>query len=402
VLGTATVAPTAGLAVLALCLCVAWYSMLRRDFTWADPAVLTWSDTTDGRIRTLGRRLWAGWAARFAVVGYLTGVTVVVLGPTGWLPAGGALAGAVAVLAAVLARRAPGRWELRLEYAGGAVTLVLAGFAAGSGAGVPALWLLAGLALGIAAAAVVGSGPVGRPAVAVAADRTELVRGYLRRTVRQVTVAFGDALALLPPARPLPWPWLLAGRAVVARFVLAGVLARARSALLAVLCVVGIAVLHQVFPLVSPLWLVGAGAYLAGVPFAASLAQLWSVPGLRRWLACRDVTLRLTAAAVVACVAAAVVGLVVLLAVPVTVAAWLAVPLAVGAAIRTVTRRQLDYGNVGLAVAPAGYVLPVGLIVQLAHGPDLLVIGLLVVGSGLALAALVPLVFGMAAYGVTR
>lgn len=54
------------------------------------------------------------------------------------------------------------------------------------------------------------------------------------------------------------------------------------------------------------------------------------------------------------------------------------------------------------AVAPAGVLLPVGVLVQLAHGPDLLVVGLLIAGSGLLLAALVPVALGFAAYGVAR
>jgi hypothetical protein len=102
--------------------------------------------------------------------------------------------------------------------------------------------------------------------------------------------------------------------------------------------------------------------------------------------------------AVVALVFAAVVALVV----PLTVAAWLAVPLAVGAVVRTVTRAPLDYGNVGAGVSPEGILLPVGVLLQLVHGPELLVVGLLVVGSGLALATLVPVAIGLAAYGVAR
>lgn len=401
-LGTATVPATAAIAVLALGLCVAWRSLLRRDFIWADPALLTWSDLTDSRVRLLGRRLWSGWAARFAVVAYLTSVAVVLLGSSAWLPAGAAVFGGVALLAVVLARRARGGAATWLEYAGVAVTLVLAGVAAVTTVGTAALWVLGGVAVLAAVPAAIGSGPLRRPAVATGAGRDELVRGYRRRTVRQVTVLLGDALALLPPPGPLRWPRLLAGRAVVVRFVLAGVVSRVSSALLAVFVVVLIVVVHRVFPVLSPLWLVGVGAYLAGVPFAAALAQLWAVPGLRRWLACRDSTLRLVTAAVLVVVALAVVGVVALTTVPVPVAAWLAVPLTVGAALRTVTRAPLDYGNMGVAATPSGYVLPVGIIVQLAHGPELLVIGLLIVGSGLALAAVAPIVLGLAAYGVAR
>jgi hypothetical protein len=401
-LGTAVVPATAAIAVLALGLCVAWRSLLRRDFVWAQPAQLTWSDSADTRVRLLGRRLWSGWAARFAAVAYLTAVAVLLLGPATWLPAGAAVFAGVMLLAVVLARRPAGRVATSLAYLGVAVTLALAAVAAVTTVGTLPLWVLAGATVLAAGLTALGSGPPRRPAVATGAGRDDLVAGYRRRTVRQVTVLLGDALALLPPPAPLPWARLLAGRAVIARFVVAGVLTRARSVLLAVFCVVLIVVVHQVFPVLSPLWLVGVGAYLAGVPFASSLAQLWAVPGLRRWLACRDITLRLVTAAAVLVAVASVIGVIALFGVPVTLVAWLAVPLTVGAAVRTVTRPPVDYGNVGLAVTPSGYVLPVGIIVQLAHGPELLVIGLLIVGSGLALAAAAPLVLGLAAYGVAR
>ncbi|HEX5120285.1 MAG TPA: hypothetical protein VFW65_34310 [Pseudonocardiaceae bacterium] len=401
-LGTAVVPASAALAVLALGLCVAWRSLLRRDFAWAEPAWLTWTDSGDGRIHLIGRRLWTGWIVRFAAVGYLAAVSVLVLGETGWLAAGCALFSGVALLAVVVARRAPGRAEPWLEYAVIAATVVLAGTAAVTSVGSLPLWVLAGLAVVSAVVLAFGSGRPRRPAVAVSAGRADLVRGYAERTVRRVMVSFGDALALLPPPGRLPFPRLLGGRAVVARFVLAGVLSRARVGLLAVLCVVVIVVAHQVFPVVSPVWLVGVGMYFAGVPFAAGLASLWAVPGLRRWLGCADITLRLATAVVVAAIALAVVGLVAAFAVPVPVAVWLAVPLAVGAVVRTVTRKPLDFANVGVAATPQGYLLPVGLLAQLVHGPDLLVIGLLIVASGLLVAALAPAAVALAAYGVAR
>ncbi|HEX3648817.1 MAG TPA: hypothetical protein VHV49_10335, partial [Pseudonocardiaceae bacterium] len=396
-------APTAaGVAVLALGVCVAWRSLLRRDFAWAEPARLTWADAGDSRIALIGRRLLTGWAARFAAVGYVVAVSVLVLGASGWLVAGCALFCGVTLLAVVVARRAPGRAGTWLEYAVVAVTVVLAGTAAATAVGPLPLWLLAGLAVATAVVFAFGSGRPGRPAVAVLAGRADLVRRYADRTVRRVLVSFVDALALLPPPGRLPFPRLLGGRAVVARFVLAGVLSRARVALLAALCVVAIVVAHQVFPVVSPVWLVGVGVYFAGVPFAAGLAALWAVPGLRRWLGCTDLTLRLATAVVVAVIALAVVGLVAAFAVPVPAVVWLTVPLAVGAVIRTVTRKPLDFGNVGVAATPQGYLIPVGLAVQLVHGPDVLVIGLLVLASGLVVAALAPAAVALAAYGVAR
>jgi hypothetical protein len=397
-LGGATPPAMAGLAVLALGIGLAWRSLLRRDYVWADPALLTWADATDTRIGSIGVRLWRGWATRFLAAGYLTAVGVVVLGGSAWLAAGGALFAGTALLAVVLGRRRGG-WaeQLVLVVAG-----VLAGFAAVASVATVWLWVLAGLAVVAAVVRAVGSGPVRRPVVATSAGRDELVHGHLRRLVRRVTVSFGDALALLPEPGPIPWPRLLAGRAVVLRFVFAGVASRARSLLPAALIAVAVAVLHKVFPVLNPVWLIGFGVYFAGVPFASALAQLCAVPGLRRWLGCSDLALRVASAGVLVLCAAVWVGLVVVLAVPVTVAAWLAALLAVGAVVRTVSRPPLDYGNVGVAATPDGNLIPVGLLVQLAHGPELLVIGLLVAGAGLALLAAAPVAVALTAYGVAR
>jgi hypothetical protein len=85
-----------------------------------------------------------------------------------------------------------------------------------------------------------------------------------------------------------------------------------------------------------------------------------------------------------------------------TAAAWLAALLAVGAVVRTVSRPALDYGNIGVAATPDGNLVPVGLLLQLAHGPELLVVGLLVIGAGLSLLAAAPVAAALAAYGVTR
>jgi hypothetical protein len=397
-LGTATAPAMAGLAVLALGIGLAWRSLLSRDYVWADPALLTWSDATDSRVRSIGLRLWRGWAARFLAAGYLTAVGVLVLGRSTWLPGGIALFAGVALLAVALGRRR-GSWveQVVLVAAG-----VLAGFAAVATVSPVWLWVLAGLAVVAAVVCAVGSGPVRRPVVATSAGRDDLVRGHLRRLVRQVTVSFGDALALLPEAGPIPWQRLLAGRFVVLRFVFAGVASRARSLVPAALIAVAVAVLHQVFPVLNPVWLIGAGVYFAGVPFASALAQVCAVPGLRRWLGCSDIALRVASAAMVAVCAAVWVGLVVALAVPMTMAAWLAALLAVGAVVRTVTRPPLDYGNVGVAATPDGNMIPVGLLLQLAHGPELLVIGLLVVGAGLTLLAAAPVAVALTAYGVAR
>ncbi|HEX5404998.1 MAG TPA: hypothetical protein VFX16_22165 [Pseudonocardiaceae bacterium] len=401
-LGTATPPAAAGLAVLALGVAIVWRSVLHRDFTWADPARLTWADLTDTRVGSIGRRLWASWATRFLAAAYLTVFGVLLLGTSAWLPAGAALFAGVAVLAVVLARRKPGRTETALEYVVLCGLAALAVSATVTTVAPTVLWAAAAGAVLAAIASARNSGPVRHPTVATSAGRRDLVAGYMLRVVRQVSVSFGDALALLPPAGPLPWPRLLAGKYVVVRFVLVGVLSRARALLPAVLAAIAVGVLHQVLPLVDPVWLIGIGVYFAGVPFAAALASLCAVPGLRRWLGCTDLTLRLATAGLVVVVALVWVGLVAVFAVPLALAAWLAVPLAVGAVVRTVTRPPLDYGNVGVAVTPDGNMVPVGLLLQLAHGPEVLVIGLLVIGFGLALTAAAPVALALAAFGVAR
>lgn len=226
---------------------------------------------------------------------------------------------------------------------------LLAGLAAVTAIGPVAMWALASVVVAGAGVALIRSGPPRRPAVATAAGRDDLVRSYGQRVVRRVAVTFCDVLALLPAATASPWRGLLAGRAVVVRFMVGGLVSRVRSFLPIALCALAVVVLHEVFPLVSPLWLVGVGLYFlyfACLPFGAPLAALFSVPGLRRWLGCRDITLRLAAAAVVLVPALAWLGIVALFSVPVTFAVWLTVPLVVGAVIRTVTRPPLDYENV--------------------------------------------------------
>jgi hypothetical protein len=400
--GHAVVPAGAGLAVLLLGVGLAWRSLLRRDFAWLDPARLTWDDATDARVGTIGRRLWTGWFVRFAAVGYVTGVAAALLRTTAWLPAGGVLLGATALLAVVLGRRSPGRAGTWLEYLVPVGFAVLAGTAVLTAVPSGALLLLGTVALLAALASLWGSGPVRRPAVAVHAGRDQLVAGYRRRLFRRVNVSFGDVLALLPAPGPVPWPAVFAGRAVVPRFVVAGVVSRSRALLPSALLVVLVAVLHHVFPVIGAVWLVGVGVYLACLPFAASLAQLFAVPGLRRWLGCSDLTLRLATAGVLVVVAAVWVGLVAVFAVPLGASAWLAALIAVGAVVRTVTRPVLDYGNVGVAVAPDGYLVPVGLLVQLAHGPELLVIGILLLGVLASALVAAPVAAAFAGYGIAR
>jgi hypothetical protein len=402
-LGSTTAPALAGVAVLCLLLALAWRSVLRRDFAWLAPAQLTWDDTTDARVGRIGRRLWSAWVVRFAAVGYVAAVTGLLVGGWApWLPACAALFASTALFALVLARRLAHTvtaWLTNLVTVGFAVLAVLASAVR---PGPPVLWVVAGAAVLGAVGFAFGSGPFRRPRIATGTGRDDLVERFRERVVRRVSVTFGDALAMLPPARPIPLPGLLAGRGVVARFVLAGVLARARSMLLPLLLVVGVAVLHRVFHQVTSVWWLGVGGYLAAVPFAAPLAQLSGMPGLRRWLGCTDQTLRLATAAVVAVVVVVWGCLAVALGVPASAPAVLAAVVAVGAVVRTVTRPALDYGNVGVASTPDGNLVPVGLILQLVHGPELLVIGLVVAGSGLGFLSAAVAVVAIAGFCVLR
>ncbi|HEX3787170.1 MAG TPA: hypothetical protein VHW44_04865 [Pseudonocardiaceae bacterium] len=398
--GSAATPPLASLAVLCLGLGLASRSLLRRDFVWIEPAKLAWSDFTDTRVIGIGRRLWAVWAIRFVVVAYLTlAATLVVAGSLRWLPVGIALFAATALLALVTARRRPGRGLRWVEQVGALLFAVLAGVLAVTTVGLGWLWLVVGLAgVGVLVAAV-GSGRPRRPRAASTAGRAELVANFGERLARRMSVLFLDLLALLPAARPLPWPRLLAGRAVLARFVVAGALARRASLVLALLLVWAVAVVRLVFPLLDPVWLVGVGAYFAALPFAAALAQVRRVPGLRRWLGCTDPELRLTTAALVLIVTVLWLLVVALFGVPLTLGTGLAALLAAGAVVRTVGRPAMDYGNVGVAVSPDGNLVPTGLIVQLARGPEVLVIGLIVAGSGLAPGVVLLVVLGLAIFG---
>ncbi len=207
-------------------------------------------------------------------------------------------------------------------------------------------------------------------------------------------MSFLDLLALLPAGREVRWARALDGRGVLARFVVAGLLARHRALPLAGLLVLAVATLHRLFPSVDPVWWIGAGGYLAALPFTGALAQIHQVPGLRRWVGCSDRALRASATGVLVAVVAVWAAVLAVLGVPLSWPAGLAVLLASAAVVRTVTRAPLNYANLGL-VSVVGVLVPVGLLVQLAHGPDLLVLGLLLLGAlGVGVAA--PVVLGLA------
>jgi hypothetical protein len=176
--GTDTPA-TAGVAALCLGLCLAWRSLLRRDFVWLAPARLTWADATDQRIGRIGRRLWGGWLVRLLAVAYVTALAILLLGGKPWLPAGYAVFGGVSLCAVVLAPRRPGpvtAWPGNLVVLGLAA---LAGWSAVHPVGSNWLWVVAGVAVALA----VGSGPPRRPAV-VTPDRNLVPVGLIVQLVR--------------------------------------------------------------------------------------------------------------------------------------------------------------------------------------------------------------------------
>ncbi|HEX3779557.1 MAG TPA: hypothetical protein VHX38_07795 [Pseudonocardiaceae bacterium] len=382
-IGASVAPPFAAFAVLCLGLGIAGRSLLRRDFVWQDPAKLTWSDGSDARIGAIGRRLWSGWAIRFALVAYATaGGAVLFGGSLDWVRVGVALFAGVAILALVTARRRATTRVRWIEQAASLLLPLLGGLLAVWSVAPLWLWTAVGLAGAAALALLYGSGPPRRPAAAREARRSELVARFNDRLVRRMSVAFLDLLALLPAPRPMPWSRLFAGPAIVVRFVIAGVLARRASLLLGVLLVWAVAVVHLVFPLLSPVWLVGVAAYFAALPFAALLAKLHQQPGLRRWLGCTDLDLRLATTGLVVAVVVVWLALVVVFGIPLTPPIMLAALLACGAVIRTASRPALDYGNVGVAVSPDGNLVPFGLIVQLIRGPEVLIVGLLIADSG--------------------
>lgn len=359
-LGTATVPPQATLAVLCLSLALAWRSTLRRGWLWADPAQLTWSDFDGSRPRTLTRRLVLSWAGRFALAGYATVVSGILIGLPD-VPVACLLFCGVAALALAMARRPPIRVETVAPLA-----LAALGVAA-VWVDVRWFWLCGGISA-FAAIVLVRGEPL-----AARAGRAELVRAFRERMVRRMAASFLDVWVLLPAGRPVSWG--LAGRFVVVRYLLAGIAARGRSLGLPVFLAAAIAALHPVVPDVGGLWWTGLGGYLAVLPLAAPVAQLYRVPGLRRWLGCTDRTLRLTAAGVLFLPVAGWFGVLLLVGVPFSAPAALAVPLTAFAIVRTVTRGPIDFANVGL-VSLEGVIVPAGLVVQLARGPELLLLGL--------------------------
>ncbi|PPK68443.1 hypothetical protein V5P93_004450 [Actinokineospora auranticolor] len=404
-LGVHVTAGQATLTVLCLGLALAWWSTQPRSYLWADPAWLTWADfgappghtgwrgdpgsgsrssglgraermVGSGRERVIARRLVSGWVGRWGVLAYVLAVSGVLLG---WaeMAVGTALFLAVGAFSLVAARTRPVKGEgvLPLALAAGGAAVSLGGITP------IVLW-------GFAALAVAGTvGLVGRESLAVATGRSDLVARFAVRLTRRMSVDFLDVWGLLPPGKPLRPRRFLDGRLIVLRYLLAGVLVRGRSAVGGLLVGVVVVALHGVFPAVPSQWLLGLGAYLVVVPFAAPIAQLHRTPSLTRWFNHRRATFRLTAVVVLTVVAAVWSAVIVVFGLGFSVGALAVPPLVAAAAVRSVTRAPLDFANLGV-VDIGGVLVPSGLIAQLARGPEALLIGLALLGSGPAGVAL--------------
>ena len=123
----------------------------------------------------------------------------------------------------------------------------------------------------------------------------------------------------------------------------------------------------------------GGVGYLAVLPLAGGLGELWRSPGLRRWIDATDTSLRLATAAVLTVPAALWLALAVPFGAPLIVLA--VAPVVVAAVVRSVTRPGPGYGD-AVADTPIGPV-PVQLVAQAVRGPDLLAAGLVVIALGL-------------------
>lgn len=371
--GSAHVDFPAVLGLLTLCCAVGWRGLLRRGFAWVEPAELTWLDFAPvdrGRVVTL--RLLGAWTGVVAVTGYLAALMLAVggAGLDQWR-AGIAVVAATAVVAFASARRT----SLRFDAFGPLVLAVLGLAIAAFGLGPLTVELIAAGVLVAALPLAFGGEPVSR------AGRSALLAGWDGRVLRSVAVTFLDPMMLLPPSAPIG---LSVRRPTPLRLAVAGTLGRSRYAGAAVLVGFAVVVAHIALPTLPGAVLAGLGAYVALTPFGAGLGELWRNPGRRRWLGSPNRDLVVAHGVVLAGTGLLWAGVlaVVTLAGGTSfgVGAWLAVPLAVLSILRTVTRTAVDYANPGFVDTPVGP-MPANLTRQLFRGPDLLVLGIVVLSA---------------------
>jgi hypothetical protein len=373
VYGSSPVDFPAVLGLLTLCCAVAWRGLLRRGFVWVEPAELTWLDFAPvdrGRVVTL--RLLGAWTGVVAVTGYLAALMLAVggAGLDQWR-AGIAVVAATAVVAFVSARRT----SVRFDAFGPLVLAVLGLAITAFGVGPVAVQFGAAGVLVAALPLAFGGEPVPR------AGRSTLLAGWGGRVLRSVAVTFLDPMMLLPPSAPIGFSLR---RPTAVRLAVAGTLGRSRYAGAAVLVGFAVVVAHIALPTLPGAVLAGLGAYVALTPFGAGLGELWRNPGRRRWVGSSNRELVLAHGVVLAVAGAAWAGVLAVVTLAggtsFALSAWLAVPLAVLSILRTVTRTAVDYANPGFIDTPVGPV-PANLTRQLFRGPDLLVVGIVVLSA---------------------
>ncbi len=354
---------------------VAWRYLLCRGFVWAAPSTLTWQDFTgDNRTRAVSGRLWAVWSTLVVVLAYLTAfVSALHRAPPEVWYAGGALLGTSALVSLALARKevlsrwAGTGWPVGLATLGVLVTTL--------DIPVTALYPVAAL-MGIAAVlAWRGTGPLLRPTVA-SAGRGLLVETWAGRVTRSMALSFIDPIMMMPSAtsvggRPLR-------RTVLPRLAWLGVRGRARYVGASVLVAVAVTSIRVAMPGLPEVALVAAGGYLALIPFAGGLGELWNSAGRRRWVGSSDLAVRAAHAAVLTGFTTAwgvlLASIFLLFGVSLSSLSWWALALVPASAIRTVTRPPISYDVVGVVDTPFGMV-PTGLVKQTARGPDCGMIG---------------------------
>ncbi|MCT2587998.1 hypothetical protein [Actinophytocola gossypii] len=363
--------PEAALLLLLVAAALAWWSMLPRGFVWLEPAVLTWRDFgAIDRERIVAGRQARGWLGRVLALGYLLAVTAAVIGLSRpWVLAGGAFLLATALLALGATRRV--RRDARLEAL---AALGLAAAAVAVRPGPLGIAVAAAVLVGPAVVLLARSGSVTRPEVS-RAGRDDLVRGWRDRVLRVVGVQFLDVGMLLPAARPVRG-WSLR-RPTGVRLAWVGIAARARHVPTAALLAVTAVTAHLALPALPDELVFGLLGYLALVPLAGGLGELWRSPGRRRWAGLSDTALRAAHLLVLT-------GCAVAWALPVyawadwDVTVLLTVPLAAACAVRTVTGAAPTYDNTASVDTPMGS-MPVQLIARSLRGPDLGLVTLLFV-----------------------
>ncbi|MGH3877228.1 MAG: hypothetical protein ACRDSK_09365 [Actinophytocola sp.] len=458
-------APSQALALLAVAVAVAWWSMLPRGFVWLEPAVLTWEDFgAIDRVGMVSRRLLRGWVGRQLALAYLLALlTAIVAAPAEWVAVGAAVVVAAGLLALAALRHTPdygtlrasprqagtdiaprvaGSTEAARRESGTAETgLAGAGIVGGGpsvtgipdggpgkgeigGAGrgvdgtveveidevgspdappqveiaqrqasvveVAAVLLLAVGAVAfrpgpLAPAIVAGvltiaaipllarSGPPRRPHIATTAHRTRLVDGWRDRILRTTGVHFLDVGLLLPAARPVD-------PRKPARIAWLGVRARARHLTTAGLLALTAVAAHLAFERLNDEILFALTSYLALVPLAGGLGDLWRSPGRRRWVGRSDTALRVehfvVFTAVAGAWAATTLGLAMLAGHGWKATVLLTIPLTAACAVRTAARPLPSYDNLGQVDTPIG-AMPLRLIFQTLRGPDIGVLALI-------------------------